>query len=303
MRVFGADFSGARNPSRGIYYAEGILSPGLLVIKRVVPCDDRLDLFHAIDFSQALWGLDFPFALSREAMRILCLEDWEGLLKTVAGCTREEFEEWITNRGLPPCEARCRETGGEKSGEGLREGTGMSPGKGSSKGRGEGQGGPLSSYCREIDNSVQAFSPLKKTNPNMRAMVYAGLKLLYYLRRRGHVVYPFDRLNKGGSRVYEVYPSHTWKQLGLNRGASLEEVARSFKGKFDFQVEVDESFLQAFQADNLDATDGVMACITLAYVLDRWGLEEDWSKKPGWSTCEEWDSRFEEGLIVKAGSP
>jgi len=43
MHVFGADFSGARNPSKGIYYAEGIFKGSTLHIERVVHCDDCLD--------------------------------------------------------------------------------------------------------------------------------------------------------------------------------------------------------------------------------------------------------------------
>ncbi len=295
MRVFGADFSGARNPSRGIYYAEGALSSGRLVIKRVIPCDDRLDLFHAIDFSRAPWGLDFPFALSKEAMRILRLEGWEDLLKKVAGCTREEFEEKIAKSGLPSCEARCRGMREEKSGKGFKEGTGMSPGKSPGRGRGADQGGSFPPCCREVDNSIQAFSPLKKTNPNMRAMVYAGLKFLYYLRRVGHKVYPFDHRDRTFSRIYEVYPSHAWRQLGLSRNTSLDQLAKGFKDKYDFHVELDEGL---FQVESLDAADAVAACVTMAFVLDKWGLEEDWKRKPPWITKREWALRFEEGLIV-----
>jgi len=43
MHVFGADFSGVRNPSKGIYYAEGLLKGSTLHIERVVHCDDRMD--------------------------------------------------------------------------------------------------------------------------------------------------------------------------------------------------------------------------------------------------------------------
>ena len=36
MQVFGADFSGAQNPSKGIYYAQGSLSAGKLSIEQIV---------------------------------------------------------------------------------------------------------------------------------------------------------------------------------------------------------------------------------------------------------------------------
>ena len=53
MKVYGADFSGARGASRGIYYAEGSLGNGSMIINRVVHCDDRLDLLAAIHLSKA----------------------------------------------------------------------------------------------------------------------------------------------------------------------------------------------------------------------------------------------------------
>jgi hypothetical protein len=74
MKVFGADFSGARNPSRGIYYASGSLEKGSLFIDKVVHCDDRLDLLVAIHFSKAPWGFDFPFSITDEALRQLAAE-------------------------------------------------------------------------------------------------------------------------------------------------------------------------------------------------------------------------------------
>jgi len=33
LKVYGADFSGAKNPSNGIFYAEGWLKNNLIVIK------------------------------------------------------------------------------------------------------------------------------------------------------------------------------------------------------------------------------------------------------------------------------
>jgi hypothetical protein len=42
MKVYDADFSGARDPSKGIYYAKGRLDGSTLHIERVVHYDDRL---------------------------------------------------------------------------------------------------------------------------------------------------------------------------------------------------------------------------------------------------------------------
>lgn len=38
MFVYGADFSSARDPSKGIYYARGEIAPGRVMIRSVVHC-------------------------------------------------------------------------------------------------------------------------------------------------------------------------------------------------------------------------------------------------------------------------
>jgi hypothetical protein len=86
-------------------------------------------------------------------------------------------------------------------------------------------------YCRLIDANAGSFSPFKKYKPNMQSMIYGGLKFLSYLRRSGNNVYPFDKLDKSRSRIYEVYPSHTWKLLGLKKTVNLNSLSISFKEK------------------------------------------------------------------------
>lgn len=51
MIFYGADFSGAKDPSGRICYARGELVSGKIIINELVQCDDRLDLFAAIDSS------------------------------------------------------------------------------------------------------------------------------------------------------------------------------------------------------------------------------------------------------------
>ena len=182
MQVFGADFSGAQNPSKGIYYAQGSLSAGKLSIEQIVHCDDRLDLLTAIHFSKAPWGLDFPFSIPIEAFKRLKINDWNELVSVVVECNRKDFDFFIADSDIPSCNGICQQP---------------------------------SSCCRAVDASVKSFSPLKRINPNMRMMTYAGLKMLSYLRRFGHKVYPFDPFDLSVSRIYEVYPSHGWGQVGL----------------------------------------------------------------------------------------
>ena len=130
----------------------------------------------------------------------------------------------------------------------------------------------------------------------MRMMTYAGLKLLSYLRIFGNVVYPFDNLNNDVSRIYEVYPSHTWKQVGLPRGIDLGPFIELFYENYGFKVKIENHPLNM---ENLDAADAVVACVTMAYALERYGLEPDWHRQHHWISADEWKHRCEEGLIVK----
>jgi hypothetical protein len=91
MYVFGADFSGAKNPSRGIYYAIGELEGSTLRLEAVRHCEDRLDLYGAIVASKASWGIDFPFAIPEEAYPQLGLADWDDLLQLAIKSSRSDF--------------------------------------------------------------------------------------------------------------------------------------------------------------------------------------------------------------------
>ncbi len=101
MKFYGADFSGARDPSRGIYYAEGLLDNKDLFIKRIVHCDDRLDLLSSIHFSKAPWGLDFPFSIPIDAFKRLKINKWNELLSVVVECDRKDFDFFIAGDSQP----------------------------------------------------------------------------------------------------------------------------------------------------------------------------------------------------------
>jgi len=45
----------------------------------------------------------------------------------------------------------------------------------------------------------------------------------------------------------------------------------------------------------------VAACVTLAYVIDKYKLEGDWKSRHHWISELEWANRYKEGLIVKLG--
>lgn len=268
IKVYGADFSGAKNPGSGIWYAEGALredAPGgpLLRILRVVRCDDRLDLFSAVHASRSAWGLDFPFSFPLEAQRRLEISSWEALLALAEKTGRTEFARLLEEAGLPSCEARCADD---------------------------------SPCCRLTDIAVSACSPLKKTNPNMRVMTWAGLKLLAALRRAGCTVYPFDVPASGASRVYEVYPSHTWRLAGLARSPDATEFLNRFSGRYGLKLEAEEEVLNH---GSRDASDAVVACVTMGYALSRCAIENSSEERPAWAGEEEWEVRIREGIAVR----
>ncbi len=262
MIIYGADFSGAQNPSKGIYYAEGEMQPRSINIKRIIHCEDRLDLFYAIHASAAPWGLDFPFSVPRHLFTKLNLNNWEELLQYASRTTRSCFFREVATALPISCEIKCREP---------------------------------SVCCRHTDGAVNAFSPLKQNNPNMLAMTYAGLKFLFYLRTLGNAVFPFDSFDKTVSRLYEVYPSCTWNQLHLSRSSSLEQLVSICWEKFSLQVNLEMDP----QLESIDAADAAVACITLGLAFNKYQIEENWHLKSSPWGEEEWANRFWEGLVVR----
>ncbi len=127
-------------------------------------------------------------------------------------------------------------------------------------------------------------------------MTYAGLKMLSYLNQLGNLVYPFDQFNVKVSRLYETYPSHTWRQVGLARSLDLSPFVELFYNKYNYKVKIEN---HSQRVENLDASDAVVPCVTMAYALERYELESDWNRRQNWITDLEWDNRHQEGLIVK----
>lgn len=262
MLFYGADFSGAKDPSRRIYYVVGEATSGKIIIQDLIHCDDRLDLFAAVNSTAAPWGIDFPFALPMDAYRALGLKDWQALMDFIATQEREEFLA-LLERHIVPQESNCAKH---------------------------------SVCCRLADAAIGSFSPFKKYNPNMQAMIYGGLKLLSYLRRFGNNIYPFDKPDKSRSRVYEVYPSHVWKTLGLKRSGDLEKFAKKFNEKIGVEVIIPENL---HKVGSLDASDAVVACVTMGQTLLRSGIDYDWDTIPPWVSLREWEIRLWEGLIIR----
>lgn len=262
MFVYGADFSGAKNPSDKIYYARCELKGNQIIVDEINKCDDRLDLYHEIISTNAPWGLDFPFALPEAGYQALGISGWAELLKYAVSSERDQFTK---NSPLTYLSCQSKHSGSRNISK---------------------------DFWRETDIASNAFSPLKQNNPNMLAMTYAGLKLLAYLRDQGVRVYPFDTYSASSSRVYEVYPSNTWAYLKLKRTNDVSLLSN------DLIKGLSCSLVNIVTA-NQDAADAVIAAVTLAVGIAVHGVEKNWGSPPGCATKNEWAVRKKEGLIIR----
>ncbi len=272
MLIYGADFSGSKDPSSGIYFTKGELDgPVLTIAEPPTHCEDRLDLLTVILDSKGPWGLDFPFSIPREAFSTLEISDWVALLDRPGRTTRKEFAALLKERQLTR-EKRCTES-------------------------------DIGLCCRITDALADACSPFKRTNPDMAMMLYSGLKLLRALRAHGARVYPFDAHAADVARAYEVYPSQTWQRVNLTRSVDVAELVRATNLLFDrdigkFQVRLPDGLEKA---ENQDAADSVAACITLAHAVSVSQIDsaEGWTKRLPNQEENEWEARMQEGILVK----
>lgn len=261
MFVGGVDFSGARDPSGGLYAAEAALKGDILRVHGVYRCDDRLDLFERLRRHEGFWGLDFPFSLSEAALQELGIPTWWMLLEWAATTERGAFLAQVEAVAMRLCEGRCEEAG---------------------------------LCCRATESAVRAYSPLKQINPSLRTMIYSGFKLLHYLIKSDFAVFPLYRTGFTSPAVAEVYPSHTWRMLRFKkRSTALGELVDQFNARGGLQVLLPDEFRVM---PNQDAADAVVACITIADAVQRGDLTDE---KPLRWTDAEWMRRDTEGGIVR----
>jgi len=262
VRVYGADFSGAMNPK--IFYAYGDLDGSRLTIKDYVVCDDRLDLYQAIvSLEVGIWGLDFPFSMPADALPILGFDNRDEMLDVVTRMTRKEFARFI-DVSLPDYPRKCE--------------------------------GEHSLYCRATDVAVNAHSVFKTVNPNLRVMMYAGLKLIHYLSQHGVNVYPFGEYSAGQSNVHEIYPSYVWQKAGLKRSTDINRFIEQFNalGLVSVSCEFDTGAI-----DNQDLADSIVACVMMATAYVTQEMSRGWDYQLPIFTEDEWGWRSIEGLIVR----
>ncbi|MGO4549409.1 hypothetical protein AB4Z29_32045 [Paenibacillus sp. 2TAB23] len=269
MLVYGCDFSGAKDPNGKIFITVGDLDNRVLTIERVIPCEDRLDLYHKIKNESGPWGLDFPFSIPNTHLKEQYQSSWKYFIQEAYADTRLHFK---TRFGK------------------------VHSGRNNDR------------DCRATDKAVDGKSPISETPISMNGMLYGGRKLIFNLLNQA-AVYPFDRHREDAARLYEVYPSHGWAKLGLNR----EDTSAAARLPEQFKLAVDATFdirlnphLIPIHATGpkigklIDhASDSVMACITLAYSIYSAKIDKDWEEKPSFATPEEWLHRHQECLVVR----
>lgn len=263
LAVYGADFSGAMSPK--IFYVYGELDGDTLTLKSYTVCDDRLDLYHAIVQSgDALWGLDFPFSLPVGALPMLGFADRDDMMRSVTGMTRKVFAAFIEQH-MQDYPRKCADDHGI--------------------------------YCRATDCAVHAHSVFKTVNPNLRVMLYAGLKMLRYLTDAGINVYPFTKTYHADyARVYEIYPSYAWQAVGLKRSIDIDGFIDRFNTLGHLRV---ISAIDSDAINNQDLADSVVACVMMATAYVTQKMNTSWDNQLPIFTDDEWKRRHIEGLIVR----
>jgi len=257
MKIYGCDFSGARDPESKIFVTVGELREHRLEICEISHCEERLDLFQYIVESKAAWGLDFPFSIPENYLRKFFEGSWETYIH--APYDRKSFLERF---------GRIRHSAKDRS------------------------------IFRETDLAVQGKSPISSTPIAMLNMLYGGRKLLkYLLKMKQACIYPFTELNLQVSRVYEVYPSHTWQVMNISRKHyTLRQISDWF-GERDFRV----TFPRALEGAPLteDQSDSLIACVTMGYCIWKYSVDSDWNRKPVFATDAEWQKRSAEGITLR----
>jgi hypothetical protein len=267
VRVYGVDFSGARDPSDKLFVAVGMLDEDGFALERIVPCDDRLDAFAMLLRAPAhsIWGWDVPFAPAGPAYDAIGFTDWEEWLALAAGSSRSSFMERL-DAVFPSVETPCAAHGWA---------------------------------CRHTDVACRAASPFKRVQPNLRAMIYAGWKLLAYAREAGCAVYPFDDVGgaqRSGPTLFEIYPSHTARLAGGKRSLDLSAAAAFAQRHAGWGAA--PSIERAAPA-NQDSADAAVACLTLASAYARERRAFASGARPSFATDAEWSAAKREGLIAR----
>ncbi|AIQ59415.1 hypothetical protein [Paenibacillus borealis] len=266
MKIYGCDFSGAKNPDGKIYITEGNLEQGELTVERVFSCEDRLDLAYYIRSSKAPWGLDFPFSIPDYYLQEQYDSSWDRFLQGAYDDTREDFKQRF---------------GVIHSGRNSRD-------------------------LRVTDIALQAKSPVSSTPIAMHGMLYGGRKLLFNLREKvsvypfGEVRDNASRLYE----VYPSHGWKALQLKSTSQDAPGEIPAR-FNALVDetFAITVTAQAalgtLDAGGKPNPHARDSMMACIPLAYCIYKYDLEKHWPVRPPFATEGEWAAREREGLAVR----
>ena len=252
MRIYGADFSGAKGPE--IALVVGNLEDDTLNIETIRHCDDRLDLYRHIaetSTEEQLCGLDFPFRLPQAALEKLEVVE---LHELAFKHTRTEFASLLTSR-LGKHEGRC--TG-------------------------------ATIHCRQTDVECNAYSGVKRINPSLMQMLYSGSKLLSYLHDLGIESYPLHE--PSNRQLCEVYPSHSWAKVGLPRSTNVRGFVDKFNKRGIMQVELLAEYDQVKTQDITDSIVACITTAAVQVrdnIYTNWTTKPSFASEAEWAYAKE----------------
>jgi hypothetical protein len=261
MKIFGCDFSGAKQADKKICVCEAEWQENKLVLLRVIELEERLDLVHMIQMSTAPWGMDMPFSVPNQWVHHF--GGWSSLLALPFTHSRNEFKTLF-----PKKHSRSNESAIFRNTDRILNAK-----------------SPISSTPLDMLGMIYgAFKVLHA----LRATSTAN-------------VYPFDEYPVlSRARLYEVYPRAILNLLELNHDLIHPELLNTrFQEMVEQPFLIEYSIQIQNQLKSEHQWDAVLACITMAYCVINSNIDSDWKSRPKFCSDAEWDVRYTEGTIIR----
>ncbi len=261
MRIFGCDFSGAKDASKKICVCRADWQDERLVLQDVVELEERLDLLYLMQSEAGVWGLDMPFSLPRA--EVGRFGGWRSALRLANQLDRTSF------RALFP------KKHSKLSDESLFRTTDLAVSAKS----------PIS--VTPLDMLAMTFGAFKVLDTallNPRVAVYP----LMDIGARHDVL------------LSEVYPRCLLDLLKMkHEELQMQSLLARFAERVDsqFRIEFDEHVPAQIKSEH--AWDAVLASITLAYCMWRHRFHETPDERPSFLSDKEWALRKVEGAVIR----
>jgi hypothetical protein len=261
VRVYGCDFSGAKDAAQKICVCEATLEGDQLVLQCVNILEERLDLLYLLQTRPGVWGIDMPFSLPKSEVERF--GGWRATLSLANQMDRMQFKSLFPVRHSRSSErSMFRATDVAVSAK-----------------------SPISSTPLDmLGMTYGAFKILDQIVLNEKIHVY-----------------PFmDPADKDDTFLCEVYPRCMLNTLGFaHKELQLDLLLQRFAERIDadFSMKYDEQLSSQLKSEH--AWDAVLACITLAYCLWKQPFHLRPFERPGFLSDDEWQLRQIEGAIVR----